>query len=540
MPERIQEILNRIIEWWKKFTSRQKALIISSAVVVVVAIGILIYVVTRPVMVELLTADDATTANSVEELLKSNNIAYTRETTGGKYTYSVNEKDQADAQILLGTNKIQTKGYSIDDVFNGSFSTTEADKEKKYQVYLENTFEEQLETLSPVDSAEVTLSIPEDDGTLIADKKESYAKVILNLSDANTIDDKTTWSANIAKYIATGLGNDTTDNITIIDGDGNMLFSGGDETSVAATASSNQAAKINAENAVAAKVKSTIANANSDGSVYDDVDVGVNLSMSFDDTTTQDYDYHIDDGRTEGYLDSRTTSKTESTSGTGGTPGTDSNNDTSYVLQDNSTTTSSSSDVTEDFLPDETITTTNGEVGKVSYEDSSVSIVATSYVIYNEEKMKASGQLDDQTFDEFVAANSERKQVDADDAVVTAVSNATGIPVANISIIAYQVPMFQYADSGRDLTDYLQIIIALLVFALLGFVVFRTLRTEKEEEAEEEVTVEDLLEQAQEEELEDIGVSEKSETRMLIEKFVDENPEAVANLLRNWLNDDWS
>ena len=42
------------------------------------------------------------------------------------------------------------------------------------------------------------------------------------------------------------------------------------------------------------------------------------------------------------------------------------------------------------------------------------------------------------------------------------------------------------------------------------------------------------------EELEDIGVSEKSETRMLIEKFVDENPEAVANLLRNWLNDDWS
>ena len=29
------------------------------------------------------------------------------------------------------------------------------------------------------------------------------------------------------------------------------------------------------------------------------------------------------------------------------------------------------------------------------------------------------------------------------------------------------------------------------------------------------------------------------ETRKLIEKFVDENPEAVANLLRNWLNEDW-
>ena len=39
--------------------------------------------------------------------------------------------------------------------------------------------------------------------------------------------------------------------------------------------------------------------------------------------------------------------------------------------------------------------------------------------------------------------------------------------------------------------------------------------------------------------MEDIGYNEKSETRLLIEKFVDENPEAVAALLRNWLNEEW-
>ena len=32
----------------------------------------------------------------------------------------------------------------------------------------------------------------------------------------------------------------------------------------------------------------------------------------------------------------------------------------------------------------------------------------------------------------------------------------------------------------------------------------------------------------------------KSETRLMIEKFVDENPEAVASLLRNWLNEEWN
>ena len=36
------------------------------------------------------------------------------------------------------------------------------------------------------------------------------------------------------------------------------------------------------------------------------------------------------------------------------------------------------------------------------------------------------------------------------------------------------------------------------------------------------------------------AMQDKSETRKAIEKFVDENPEAVALLLRNWLNDDWS
>ena len=40
--------------------------------------------------------------------------------------------------------------------------------------------------------------------------------------------------------------------------------------------------------------------------------------------------------------------------------------------------------------------------------------------------------------------------------------------------------------------------------------------------------------------VDDIDIQEKSETRKAIEKFVDENPEAVALLLRNWLNADWS
>ena len=80
-----------------------------------------------------------------------------------------------------------------------------------------------------------------------------------------------------------------------------------------------------------------------------------------------------------------------------------------------------------------------------------------------------------------------------------------------------------------------------LIFALLGYVVFRSTRKEKVAEIEPELSVESLLESTKEsqEEMQDIGYNEKSETRILIEKFVEDNPEAAASLLRNWLNEEW-
>jgi flagellar M-ring protein FliF len=39
--------------------------------------------------------------------------------------------------------------------------------------------------------------------------------------------------------------------------------------------------------------------------------------------------------------------------------------------------------------------------------------------------------------------------------------------------------------------------------------------------------------------LQEIEVDEGSESKRLIEKFVSEKPEAVAQLMRKWLNDNW-
>lgn len=530
MQERIQGVIKKITEWWKKFSTKQKALLISIAAVVVVAIVILAVVMTRPTMVSLINCESAKEAGEVKELLESEQIPY--ETSSDGLSFQVNKEDEANASILLGSNDIPTEGYSIDSVFDGGFSATEADKTKKYQLYLEERFSEQLSQLSNVESASVSLSMPSDDGTIISKDEETYASVILTL-DGEMDEDQ---AAGIAQYIATEVGNDTTDRVTIMDSDTNLLFSGGDSSSTAGTASSNLSYQTKVENLVKSNVKDVIMGTN----VYDNVEVGLNLVLNFDKEKMVDHQYYVAEGQEQGYLDSRSAYESESTGGAAATPGTDANDDTTYVMQDGEISSSTISDVTEDYSPNEKITETEGAVGDVEYDDSSITVVCSVNRVYNEDTLRDQGQLDDITFDEFAEQNSERQKIDVDEDLLPMVANATGIPQENISIVAYEVPYFQWSeDNGRTVSDYLQIALAVLIFALLGFVVFRSTRKEPEEEIEPELSVETLLETTKEAELEDIGLNEKSEIRILIEKFVDENPEAVASLLRNWLNEEW-
>ena len=264
--------------------------------------------------------------------------------------------------------------------------------------------------------------------------------------------------------------------------------------------------------------------------------------LNFDTKDVVDREFYVADGMTQGYLDSESSYESNAVGGLAAAPETDNNNDTTYMLENGDYTESSVTDIQKDYLPNERLTKIKGSAGTINYDTSSISVVATTYVTYDEDVLKKSGQLDDMTFEEFKSQNSARVKTEVDPDFYTMVSKATGFPEANISIVAYEVPFFTYSSgSGRTLADYFQILLAVLIFALLGYVVFRSTRKEQVEELEPELSVETLLRSTKESEgdMEDIGYKEKSEARMLIEKFVDEKPEAVASLLRNWLNEDW-
>ncbi len=538
MPDRLKGILNSIVEWWKHFTKKQQIIMASSTLVVILAIAILAFVLTRPQMVVIKNCETAKEASTVQSLL--NEAGIYNEVSDNGLVFSIKKQDQSAANILLGANAIQTENEALRDILNGSMSTTEADKTKLYKEYQEKQMATDLESLSNVEEAVVNLNLPNDDGTLIADRQESSAEVFLTLNG----DMSEEQALGLARMIATGLGNETTDNISIMDNNMNLLYSGGMDGTT--TASGMSYSQLSIQQRVESKMKSDIKKVLLGTGQFQNVEVAMNLPLNFDDSKTTSKTYGVPEGQAQGPLESESVFNQETTNGEGGVPGTDANGEEgpNYMLQDGQLSTQTTEDATRNYAVNQTIQEIVGSKGNILYDQASMAISVMSYTKYDEEALQNDGTLDGTTFDEY-RAQIERQgsqQQTLGDEFLTALSNATGIPEDRISIIAYQEPVFIEAQGGRTITDYLEILLAVLIFALLGFVVFMSTRKDKAPELEPELSVESLLQttkENEEENLEDIGFKEKSEARVLIEKFVEEKPEAVASLLRNWLNEDW-
>ena len=136
MADRLKALWQKILDWWNQFTAKQKTLIVGAGSVILLTIIILVSVLNKPQYVLLVNANSTKEASEIKELLDSNSINYKMSDDG--LEFKVLKKDQGNASLLLGANDIQSYAYSIDNVTDGSFSTTESDKQKKYVLYLES------------------------------------------------------------------------------------------------------------------------------------------------------------------------------------------------------------------------------------------------------------------------------------------------------------------------------------------------------------------------------------------------------------------
>ena len=537
MLDSLKSIQTKIVEFWNRFTSKQKTLIISITAAVVFTLVALVVLLNRTKYVELVTFENTTDAAEAKEVLVEAGVKYTVSNNG--LTFSVDEKSESDARLALGENNIATsKDDSEEDLYDTSMSTTDDERKLKKKIYLQKQMSNDLQHVEGVKQASVQITIPDSNKALFADEKETSASVMLTTTEELP----ETSIEGIANYVATGLGNEDTDSIRIIDQTGTLLFGGDDD---AYTTTGKGAAVVKVTNQVTSGLEDKVRSLLINSGVYNDAEVAANLDLDLDETEIQDEHKYTDDEEDDtGPKNSYYYYSAENADGTSGIPGTDSNDGTvsDYEILDGTSTNSNANVIKEAYDTSTTTTVTKKAIGTVNTENSSIAVMLSKYVIYDEAKMKKAGQLKGTDFETFQAENEEKKPIEVDEDTYAMVEKATGISADNIKIQAYEVPLFYpKEESAADTAaNYLQFVLAILIVALLCFVVFKGMKPVEVTELEPELSVEALLATTKENQtLEDIEFSDKSATRQQIERFVDENPEEVALLLRNWLNEEW-
>jgi len=533
MQEKIKELLKKIVDWWKGLKVRQRTMIVCISAGIILAFVIVVSVLSKPQYTLLKECESASEGAQIKEIL-DNEGGYTYRISDDGLRVEVATSQLGDANLLLAANSIVSDRYSIEKVTEGGLGVTEADKQKRYRVMLQDELEHDfIGMFDSIKTATVMLNIPEANGTLIAQEQPSYASIVLEIDGEFTSDN----AAFLARAVATALGNETTDSISIIDTLGNMLYSGEDNYSITETANSQMAVKQQSEQVVGNKVKNALKGTNG----FDNIQVAVNLDIDFSTEKVVDHNYYAPENSTQGLLAEAHIYNSDSTANGGDIPGTDSNDEPpTYVYDTDGNQSTSSSEEDYKYVPSETITEKNSTGGLINYANSSAGITAIDYIVVQEKAAKDQGLLDGISWEEYKAQNSGRRKIDIDEDYINVVARASGIPAENISIVAYEENWFVDRE-GMDVeaTDVIAFVLILLILALLAFVILRSMMRERvPEEPEEPLPVDELL-QSTPEEVEDIEVEPKSETRLILEKFVEDNPEAAANLLRNWLKEEW-
>jgi flagellar M-ring protein FliF len=184
----------------------------------------------------------------------------------------------------------------------------------------------------------------------------------------------------------------------------------------------------------------------------------------------------------------------------------------------------------ENYAYDETLRETEKAAGKLIPQESSMAIS----LWYGKKAVDDSGLTD-----EFI--NQIRE----------AASSATGIPVSNIVVnkLKMGVPEVVQQPTGEKIKELISeygffAVILLLIAGLL----IAALARRKDMEFEPELAVAGeaaaaaskfVVPDREDYELPEIDLEERSEVKKQIDKFVKQKPDAVAQLLRNWLADDW-
>lgn len=523
MPEVLSKLQQRLNEIWKNLDKSQKSRLYAISAILVIAITVSIVMLTRTTYVPLVTIDDTKDAAEIEEVLKEKDIDY-KPGEGNKIL--VNSKDKNKAEFALASSGITSAGMTFEDAWNlVNITSTESDKKQLWQNFKKNSLVAKLKMFDNVKDADVEVTMPEDSlffSDTSSDKPTAFVRI-------NPKGDITTEQVKgIVSVVSASIEGLEPVNVTVVDNNFNVLST--EINNVMGDTTTQYKMKLKVKDELERNIKVLYPN-KSDS--YDYISVVVNPFLEFDKQKTTKKEVGKPNDLDEAVVSSHT-EKEELVNGTeGGVPGTDTNpgdGTTTYPIEagEDSTYKKTVTDINREF--NETMTEIEKAQGEVNFEKSSVAMT-----LWYGQRV-----ADDVSITpEFI---EQCKQV---------ISGATNIPVSKISINKYKLAPEEVYE--EPLSDKIQHYIdtygyfALMLVLIIGMLIAVIPRKKKDEDMEEDGLTPDMATAGGpqfaaaelEEPVQEINFEEKSEVKKQLERFVKEKPESVAQLLRNWLSDDW-
>jgi flagellar M-ring protein FliF len=545
MQETLSKISEQITEYWNKFNKEQKIRLGLIALFIVLSLGVAIFITTRPKMVRLFN-EGLTHSQTAEikEVLDAANI-YNKTNEQGT-SIEVKKEDYAKAKMELAMEQVPDSGFTFEDALDNSMGTTETEKKAKLKEAEQQKLAMEISTIEGVESADVHLVIPSDDNFFLTANQEARASVKLNLK--NQLTKKQIMG--IAHYVAGSVKNLDVKNVRIIDNKGNILFFD-DYDTPGVNMDEQQERKLTAEREIERKVISIL------GPLFDDVRVTPNLVLNFDQyREKQEVVSSPIEGDKKGLVSYENISTRKASGGaTGDEPGLAANDlgTPEYVMGDENRYEAKENQSEIKYELDKKYTELEKSIGSVITDESNISVVVLRDKIYNQEQLENTRGSNDvnalregESWEEFkYRIKSTPSIINIDNEypqLHNLVANASGLNVSNVEILGYEVPVFIDKEIiPRSYNEYILLGILFVLIALLAYALIRKAEPMEITEIEPELSVEEMLESSQiiPEELDSIEYNEESEIKKQIDKFVDEKPEAVASLLRNWLSEEW-
>ncbi len=514
MAETLRDYRSKASDWYKELSPRVRVAIIAGIVVALIIIALLVNFMTNKTYIALVRGVSETKAAEITTKLDELNIAWKSEANAT--TILVEEKNIDKARMQLAMANITTdKGFTFEDVMDKlSFTQTTEEKNKMFLYQTKSELEDALKTLSQIEDANVIINVKANTSFLNLEKDVSSASVKLTLVEDETLSDDSV--KGVENFVLTAIKGLTPETITIIDQNGVQLNADDGNSADAETTRRN---KHQAE--IQASIDSSIETLLTRIYGADNVSVATHVVLDFDseETSIKKISPPVD-GEVKGMIRSSNVLKESvKAGGSGGVAGTDSNTTDTPQYP---TLRNGESDYTKlqeiyNYEMNEIQQSIVKSPGKIV--DMSIAIIINSDIL----ESGSLSEIDKQAIIEMVLS-------------AAGVRDASKVSVSAWPFHVEAVVPVEVEDTNTILGIPIYIVAllvgAVLILIVLVFFLLRKRRTAVIQETQE------IIEEQQELAEIDTEFQDRSSPKFQIEKFIDSNPEAVAQLLRSWMNEE--